>query len=89
MLDLLVKHYGVRGHVIDPINHVNLKDLPTAEPPAQKTRKPDARVLKSNDRLYEVVAFLQREHGVFNEGSLFTDCPIHPWFGKTAKADWV
>ena len=27
MLELLIHHYGVGGHVIDPANHVNLKDL--------------------------------------------------------------
>jgi hypothetical protein len=27
MLDLLINHYGVGGHVIDPANHLNLKDL--------------------------------------------------------------
>jgi hypothetical protein len=89
MLDLLINHYGVRGHVIDPVNHVSLKDLVCPEEPQKKSKKPEARTLKSNDRLYEVVAYLQREHGIFQEGSLFTDCPIHPWFGKTAKADWV
>jgi hypothetical protein len=27
MLDLLIHHCGVRGHVIDPANYLNLKDL--------------------------------------------------------------
>jgi hypothetical protein len=89
MLNLLINHYGVRGHVIDPVNHVSLNDLPVPEEPPKKSKKPEARVLKSNERLYEIVSYLQREYSVFKEGMLFTDCPIHPWFGKTSKADWV
>jgi hypothetical protein len=33
MLDLLINHYGFRGHVIDPVNHVSLKDLSRPEEP--------------------------------------------------------
>ena len=89
MLDLLVHHYGIRGHVINPANHPSLKDLPKPEEPDKKTGKPDARTLKSNERLYEIIAYFQREHGLFQEGILDIDCPIHQWFGHTAKEDWV
>ncbi len=89
MLDLLIHHYGIRGHVIDPANHLSLNDLPKPDEPAKKTRKPDARMLKSNERLYELIAYFQREYGLFQEGIFDIDCPIHQWFGKTAKEDWV
>lgn len=86
MLDLLLNHYGIRGHVVDPGNQPNTARLTIPEP--QKAgRKPDARILKSNDKLYDLLAYFHRHHGLFAHGSLFTNCPIHPWFGRQDEQD--
>jgi hypothetical protein len=87
MLDLLINHYGVRGNVIDPDTQLNIPDLPVPKEQPDKGGKQEARVLKQNDRLYDVIAYLQEHHGLFLQGSLYIDCPIHPWFGKTPKKD--
>jgi hypothetical protein len=85
LLDLLINHYGIPGHVIDPAHQLILNDLPSAPATETETKKQDARSVKSNDRLYQILAYLQKEHGLFLGGKLETDCPIHPWFGQTAK----
>jgi hypothetical protein len=77
----------VRGHVIDPDTQLNIPDLPAPKEQPDKGGKPEARVLKQNDRLYDVIAYLQQHHGLFVQGSLYADCPIHLWFGKTLKED--
>jgi hypothetical protein len=83
MLELLVKDYGILGHVIDPDTQLLPRDLAEAEEPVKKGRKPGAETLKENQRLYDLIAYLQQHHGLFLAGTLVTDCPIHPWFGKT------
>jgi hypothetical protein len=83
MLELLVKTYGIPVHVIDPDTQVLPGELAQPDKPSKKSRKPEAEILKSNQRLYELIACLQEQHGLFLSGTLGTDCPIHPWFGKT------
>jgi hypothetical protein len=87
MLDLLIKNYGIPGQVINPENHLIPHDLPQPEEFLEKGKKAEAQTLKENDRLYDVIAYLQERHGLFSKGTLYDDCPIHSWFGKRTEDD--
>jgi hypothetical protein len=83
MLEILIKNYGIPGHVIDPDTQLLPWEIAQAEEPVKNGRKPEAETLKENQRLYDLIAYLQDSHGLFLSGTLETDCPIHPWFGQT------
>ena len=87
MLNVLIKDYGIPGHVISAHSQPNLVDLPRPPEEQQKAGKPDAQELKTNYRLYDVLAHFQQQHGLFTEGGLTTDCPIHPWFAGEPAQD--
>jgi hypothetical protein len=87
MLEVLVNNYGIPGHVIDPDNQVIPLELSQAVEPETKGQKPEAEILKKNERLDEVVSYLRERHAIFLEGTIEIDCPIHPWFGKTNPPD--
>lgn len=86
MLELLIKNYGTPGQIISP-DHLISEDLPQAEESIEKGKKLEAQTLKRNDRLYEIIAYLQERHGLFSKGTLYDDCPMHPWFGKRPEDD--
>lgn len=87
MLNLLINNYGIPGQIIIPENHLIPHDLPQPQESSGTGKKREAQTLKRNDRLYEVIRYLQERHGLFVQGTLCEDCPIHPWFGKRPEDD--
>lgn len=94
ILHLLVHHYGTEARVLNPRNHTNVYvaggvtyDLRGIEEKFldAKTGKLSAQALKHWTLLDKTLEYLRTQHRLFISGNLYTPCPIHPWFGKTAQ----
>jgi hypothetical protein len=48
-----------------------------------ETGKLSPQALKHWTLLDKTLQYLRSQYGIFDQGNLYTTCPIHPWFGKT------
>ena len=76
MMDLL-KVYGREFLIFEPEDQPNVFAAPEPEYRDLKSGNLDPRELKSWRYLDFTLKFLQEKYGLFGEGSLVSDCPVH------------